>query len=152
MSKSTVESEVGYELKRVQHALRLSMDRGLRKDGLTTPQYATLSALAAEPGLSGAELARRSFVTPQTMNVIVTKLNEAGLIERRRHPVHGRVLQTYLTEVGAELTVQADEIADGISRRMLSGLEQDERLRLLDILRSCADALGDGERQPVSGH
>ena len=142
MSESTVESEVGYELKRVQHALRLRMDRGLREGGLTTPQYAALSALEAEPGLSGAELARRSFVTPQTMNIIVTKLENAGLVERREHPVHGRVLQAYLTKAGAESILRADRIADEISQQMLAGLEREERSRLLDMLRGCAAALG----------
>ncbi len=141
---STVESSVGYELKRVQHALRLSMDRALREDGLTTPQYATLSALAAEPGLSGAELARRSFVTPQTMNQIVANLEEAELVERRKHPVHGRVLQAYLTEAGRELVSRADEVADEITLRMLDGLDRGERLRLLEALRGCAEALNDG--------
>ena len=144
MSKSTVEREIGYELKRVQHALRLTMDRGLGEGGLTTPQYSVLSTLAAEPGLSGAELARRSFVTPQTMNVIVTKLEDAGLVQRRKHPVHGRVLQAYLTEAGRELVSRADEIADEITRRMLAGLDESERSRLLDMLRGCAEALDDG--------
>ena len=144
MSKSTVESGVGYELKRVQHALRLSMDRALRVEGLTTPQYATLSVLAAEPGLSGADLARRSFVTPQTMNQIVANLEEAELVERRKHPVHGRVLQAYLTGAGRELVSRADEVADGITLRMLDGLDKGERLRLLEALRGCAEALNDG--------
>src|SRR6516162_4869510 len=31
-------------------------------------QYAVLTALEEEPGLSNADLARRAFVTPQTMN------------------------------------------------------------------------------------
>jgi DNA-binding MarR family transcriptional regulator len=49
--------------KRVQAGLRSGMDRALETKGLTTPQYAALSALERESGLSNAELARRSFVT-----------------------------------------------------------------------------------------
>ena len=53
-----VESKVGYQMKRAQHALRFEMDRALREVGMTTAQYAALSTLEAAPGLSAAELAR----------------------------------------------------------------------------------------------
>jgi DNA-binding MarR family transcriptional regulator len=74
------------------------MDGTLKELNVTAPQYAALSVLAEEPGLSNAALARRSFVTPQTMNQIMVRLEAAGLVERRAHPEHGRVLQAYLTK------------------------------------------------------
>ena len=43
------------------------MDDGLRILALTTPQYAALAAIAELPGISGAALAKRCFVTPQTI-------------------------------------------------------------------------------------
>src|SRR5215470_2842464 len=88
---------VGYLLQEAQHALRIALDRALQERGLTTPQYAVLSALDEEPGLSKADLARRAFVTPQTLNSIVVLLEHAGLVQRRPHAVHGRVLSTVLT-------------------------------------------------------
>jgi DNA-binding MarR family transcriptional regulator len=136
-----LENEVGYELKRAQHALRLRLDEALGGLGLTAPQYAVLAALRAEPGLSGAELARRGFVTPQTMNGVLTSLEERGLVERRAHPVHGRILQAHLTAEGGELAEQADRKAERVNRRMLSGLSTEERRRFLAALRDCASAL-----------
>lgn len=136
-----VSDKVGYEIKRAQHALRMRMDGALRGLGLTTPQYAVLSALEGSPGLSGAELARLGFVTPQTMNGIVTNLGAAGLVERRPHPEHGRVLQSYLTPKGEKLVSGAHEVIRAIEERMLRGLAQDERLQLLDALRSCTESL-----------
>ena len=139
--ESGVERRVGYQMKRAQHALRTEMDRALREMKLTTPQYAVLSALEATPGLSGAELAKRSFVTPQTMNQIVVKLEDARLVARRPHPKHGRVLQTYLTDKGEKLVSQAHRIVESIEERMLTRLNRDEQRCLLDALRSCADSL-----------
>ena len=133
-------------MKRAQHALRLEMDDVLRELGLTTPQYAALSVLAEGPGLSGAEVARRCFVTPQTMNGVLVKLEHAGLISRRTHPEHGRVLQAYLTPEGEDKLAQAHHAVVGIEERMLSGLGRDERLSLLEALRGCAESLGTGER------
>jgi DNA-binding MarR family transcriptional regulator len=136
-----LESSVGYELKRVQHDLRLNMEGTLKGFGVTVPQYAALSVLAEEPGLSNATLARRSFVTPQTMNQIVVRLENAGLVERHAHPEHGRVLQTYLTEEGDKLRRECMERVDAIEERMVSGLSENERSDLLGLLRRCSAAL-----------
>lgn len=136
-----LENRVGYELKRVQHDLRLGMDQTLRELGVTTPQYAALSVLAEEPGLSNAALARRSFVTPQTMNQILFRLETAGLVERRPHPEHGPVLQAYLTEEGERLRQKCVERVDVIEGLMVSGLSEDERSDLLGLLRRCSAAL-----------
>ena len=140
---------VGYELKRAQHALRLEMDGALREVGLTTPQYAALSVVEGEEGVSGALLARRCFVTPQTMNGILVNLEKAGLLERRPHPEHGRVLQAYLTGSGERMLSRAHALVEAIEGRMLKDLTEDERGRLLSVLRGCADALERGNGRTV---
>lgn len=145
-SKSAQESgrldgRVGYELKRAQHDLRLVMEGRLKELDVTAPQYAALSVLAEEPGLSNATLARRSFVTPQTMNQILVRLEAAGLVERRAHPEHGRILQAYLTREGEKLRRECAERVDNVEERMVSGLSEDERQELLELLRRCSAAL-----------
>ena len=142
--QSGLDLSVGYALKRAQHALRLRVDEALREVGLTTPQYAVLSVLEDAPGLSGAELARRSFVTPQTMNAIVGKLEAAGFVMRSPHPEHGRVLQAYLTERGRKLVSGAHEVVERIEKTMLSGLGPGDRIRLAEMLNNCADSLEGG--------
>jgi DNA-binding MarR family transcriptional regulator len=144
------EGRVGYQMKRAEHALRLEMDGALRDLGLTTPQYAALSVLEATPGLSGAALARRCFVTPQTMNQILVTLEEGRLVVRRSHPEHGRILQAYLTSRGEGLLARAHRLVEAIERRMLTGLGRKEQLRLLDTLRGCADALDPGVEEATS--
>ena len=139
--EGVVGGRVGYELKRAQHALRVEMDGALRRVGLTTPQYAALAVLEGEPGLSGAELARRCFVTPQTMNGILVNLENAGMVKRGPHPEHGRVLRAYLTGEGEAMVSRAHAPIEAIGERMLAGLEEDERGRLLCALHDCAEAL-----------
>jgi len=142
------EGRLGYELKRAQHALRLRMDESLRAVGLTTPQYAVLCLLEANPGLSNAELARRAFVTPQTMNGIVAKLESAGLLARSAHPTHGRLQPTVLTDEGRRALAAAHPPVAEVERRMVVGLGDAEGAVLLEALRTCADGLeadrGDG--------
>ena len=117
------------------------MDEALRETGVTTPQYEAMSVLAEEPGLSNARLARRSFVTPQTMNEILGRLEAAGLVERRGQPEHGRMLQTFLTREGEGLLAGCDRSVDAVEERMVSGLTEADRRALLESLRACAGAL-----------
>ena len=136
-----VEQRVGYQIKRAQHLLRLATDAALRPLELTTPQYATLSAIAETPGASNAALARRAFVTPQTMNEIVRTLVSAGLLTRQAHPEHGRVIQLYLTPHGEERLREAHVHVQHVEERMLALLNRDEQRQLGGWLRCCADTL-----------
>ena len=101
---------IGYALKRAQHALRRRMDADLRGLDLSAAQYSVLTALKNQPGLSNADLARAAFVTPQTMQAMLVKLERAGLIERTPDTQHGRIQRTGLTQKGRQTLTHADKI------------------------------------------
>lgn len=109
---------IGYALKLAQQALRTRMDAGLREIGLTTPQYAVLAFLKKEAGASNATLARRAFVTPQTMQAILVALEREGLISRTAHPEHGRVQKTELTATGRDALEAASGIVADVEARL----------------------------------
>ncbi len=135
------EQSVGYQLKRAQYALRVQMDNALRKAGLTTPQYAALSAIEETPGLSGNKIARQCFVTPQTMNLILVNLESRGLIVRHPHHEYGRILQAYLTPAGENRLQESHHKIRGIEEHMVSNFTEDQRLQLVHALWTCANAL-----------
>ncbi len=144
--KLPLEERMGYVLKQVQQALRTAMDGALRQHGLSTPQYSVLQVLDEDPGLSGAALARRCFVTAQTANEMVTHLERIGLIERHRSD-DARVLRTYLTPEGRRLVQTCDRAVAAIEERMVSRLSEKERQQLIEHLQQCAGAL-DGAHEP----
>lgn len=136
-----VAKRLGYALKRAQHALRVSMDEALRPLALTTPQYAVLSAVEAEPGLSNARLARAAFVTPQSMQGILANLERDGLLERRPDPSHGRVLRSELTTAGRDALERAHEAVHVVEQRMIAAFDPDAADRVAAQLSRCADEL-----------
>ncbi len=77
--------------------MRAHLDDLLRDSGVTALQYTALTVLARRDGLTSAELARNSFVTPQAMADLVTALERGGLIVRRRNPDNRRQLLISLT-------------------------------------------------------
>jgi DNA-binding MarR family transcriptional regulator len=150
-----VEGRVGYELKRAQQAFCVAVDDALRQVGLSNAQYAVLAILEDEGALSGAELARRLFVTPQTMNQLVAGLETRALIERTAHPFHGRILQTSLTNRGRSLLAEAHQRVRAIEARMVAGLSEEKQHELVRLLGACARALtptgsADHARQQVT--
>jgi DNA-binding MarR family transcriptional regulator len=94
---------LGYLLRQAQAAVRLRMERSLADLGVTSPQFAVLTMLNAYPGLSGADVARLTFLTPQTVGVIIRNLERDGAIAMTPHPVHGRIQQWTLSPRGATL-------------------------------------------------
>lgn len=127
-----VEGHLGYLLRQAQHAFATTMEQRLRDSGLTRPQFGVLSVLVADPGLSAADLARAALVTPQAINLLVTALEREGLVRRKKHPTHGRVLQLFATSKGAQRVRAAyptvieleDRIAEGLSERELSAIKR----------------------------
>ena len=129
----------GYLIKRAQAALHVCLEEIVSAHGLGIAQFVVLSFLAETPGLANADLARRAFVTPQSMNEVLKQLESAGLVERRRNPTNARILNAYLTRTGARkrnaVSVQVREL----EARLLSGLSRDERQNLNRALLTVID-------------
>jgi DNA-binding MarR family transcriptional regulator len=130
-SSADVTERLGYRLKRAAAALRGAMDRALREYGLTVPQYACLELLDQQPGLSNAELARGTFVTRQSMNVVLRGLQEGGLIRRPATTDHGRALPAHLTEEGHRRRASARDAIDAIDQRMTDVVPEERLAGLL---------------------
>ena len=132
---------VGYNLKITQHRLRQRLDAELMKVGITAPQNAVLLAVSGNPRISNAELARSAFVTPQTMLGILVNLERNGLITRKAHPEHGRVIMTELTMAGEKAFAEGAQADDLVERLMLGSFSEDEKRLLCEFLKRCAVAL-----------
>ncbi|MEV0620766.1 MarR family transcriptional regulator [Nonomuraea sp. NPDC050404] len=143
MTQEDARRTVGYQLKRVQAALRAAMDGALRAHGLTTPQYVCLELLGQQARLSNAELARGAFVTRQSMNVVLHNLEEAGLVERPSTAPTGRALPTRLTASGERLLEAARADVMAIERRMTSGLDRAQAQILMTQLEHMSELLSE---------
>jgi DNA-binding MarR family transcriptional regulator len=117
---------IGYLLRQAAGVQRNRMESVLSDFGLTAPQFAVLTMIAAYPGHSNADLARVSLLTPQTVSVIIANLLKAGLVMRHPHQIHGRIQQLELTPEGAQLLKAAKTKVYALERKLLSGLSGTE--------------------------
>lgn len=121
-------------LKRAFHNGHRAVNEAVRQYGVTPTQLGTLNRLLAEPGLSGADLARRLLVTPQAAQLALAALERRGLIERRPDPHHGRIVRTYLTKEGRRVAGVSMSRSLQAEDDFLSVLDPAERKVLLDFL------------------
>jgi len=135
---------ISYVVGRLDRALRREIGRLVAPNGLTVPQYTALSILRDRAGLSNAQLARRSYVTPQSMNEVIAALERDGLVARSPAANHGRVLEMTLTDAGHEVLARCEQAVDEMESRMLADLDEEDRAQLLKALKDCVHHLGAG--------
>ncbi|MGW2600722.1 MarR family winged helix-turn-helix transcriptional regulator [Streptomyces klenkii] len=117
--------------------LRVASPQG----ALTPSQRTVLGRLANGGPATTAELARAELVRPQSMRVIVAKLEELELVARTPHPTDGRQVLFSLTEYGEEAVASVRHsknawLADAITHRLSPEEQQSlaEATRLLQRL------------------
>jgi DNA-binding MarR family transcriptional regulator len=143
MRPVAVDDRPGYRIKQVQQALRHAGDDALRGIGLSVSQYAVLRALADLPGASSAAVARRCFVTRQSLADVLAALRAAGSVTAGE-PGPGRARPMALTEAGRERLAGAETAMAAVEERMLTGLSAREVATLAELLAVCAANLEAG--------
>jgi len=125
------EGHLGYLVRQAYAAVRGAMDEALADLDVTPPQFAVLTMVVNYPGVSGAELARLTFLTPQTINVIVRNLVRAELVEKSADAVHGRILRLHATARGEALLRRCRARVMEVEERLsgLLGREEEQVVR-----------------------
>lgn len=136
-----VDGHSGYLLRQAWQSFRAAMDDALRAQGLNGAQYAVLSVLARDPGLSGADLARACNTTPQATNGVIVTLEREGLVERHPHPTHGRILQVALTAEGRRRLKATTPAVRRLERAIEADVPTRELAAVKRWLVSCAERL-----------
>ncbi len=129
-----------YLIGRLDRIVRRAFDELLREFELTALPYTALTVLAARPGLSNAQLARRSFMTPQGMNQVIESLEAKGMVRRRPSQYNRRVRCIELTHRGTWVVEQCEERVHQFEQSLLRSLEAGEQEELNRLLRVIVDA------------
>jgi len=117
--------------------------------GLTYPQYLVLLVLWEEDGVPVKRLGERLMLDSATLTPLLKRLEQRGVIERRRDQDDERVVRIHLTDEGRALRVRARRIPTEIACRAgfdpKDGRAIDEVLRLREQLLELTDRLDASE-------
>ncbi|RJK96326.1 MarR family winged helix-turn-helix transcriptional regulator [Vallicoccus soli] len=108
--------------------------------GLTYPQYLVMLVLWQDGPTTVGRLGRKLQLDSGTLSPLLTRLETAGLIERRRHVGDDRVVDVHPTEQGRALRERALAVREGACEAV--GMSDRERDALIVELRTLAARLG----------
>jgi DNA-binding MarR family transcriptional regulator len=123
-----------WHLKQAWYFALTAVNDAVSSHGVSTAQIGMLRQLANEPGLSGAELARRLLITPQGVQLALKALEERGLVQRKPDPAHARILQAYLTDNGRDVAAAVVSDAIAAHEAVFGVLTREEQKTLRDLL------------------
>ena len=123
-----------YIAARLDRTVRVGIDRAVSPQGISVNQYKMLSALALQPDLSGAQLARRAYVSPQSMSETLLALERLGLVKRLPDPNHGRILRCRLTAKGRKLVERCNREVESVEASMIRGMSPADQDTLRNLM------------------
>ncbi|MDT8758330.1 MarR family transcriptional regulator [Sphingomonas psychrotolerans] len=125
---------LGFLVSDVARLMRRRFDERARKSGATGPQWRTLKILERHEGLNQGQIAELLEVEPITCCRMIDRLEEAGLVERRRDPADRRAWRIYLTEKARPVLAELHDIAGAMLEAALNGLDAPQRDALIASL------------------
>lgn len=123
-----------YLIKQLERAIRAHLEEITKVLGLTAVQYTVLSVLEQKPGIASAQLARRSFVSPQAGHEMVVALERKGFVVRESDLTNRRVVKLFISEQGKRVLEQCHAQVDTLEEQMLLGMQDAERDQLRSLL------------------
>lgn len=129
-------------MRRIVQALRVSSRQAERRVGLSGAQLFVLQRLVEGDGISVGDLARRTHTHQSSVSVVVSRLVEAGLVERSKSEVDGRAVVLIVTEEGRTALKGAPQLAQGQLIAALHKLSPARRRELADGMEAWVRAAG----------
>jgi DNA-binding MarR family transcriptional regulator len=119
-------------LARVFQKIDTRSERFFRSQKLNTAHFDVLAQVGAARGMTQQELADALLVTKGNISQLLSKLEQAGLINRRQE---GRTNCLSLTEQGQALFERVVPQQEALIADLLTPLSDDEQRELLRLLR-----------------
>jgi DNA-binding MarR family transcriptional regulator len=127
-------NDTGYTIKKVQFLIHNLMNKRLLTVSLTLPQYSVLKVLEENGPITGATLAKESFVTPQTMHTLLLGMENRNLIKRTAIKGNSKSLNISITSHGIGVLKNADAVLIDLIEKGNQVLNSDEHTQLMGLL------------------
>jgi MarR family transcriptional regulator, transcriptional regulator for hemolysin len=121
-----MEEPLGRQLSITGRMVRERFDACLNQHGASLTTWAVLRSADHEAGLSQRELAARMSIESPTLVRHLDRLEDEGLVVRRRDEQDRRVVRIELTAAGRRRYAELREVAAKIDAQLRSLLDHDE--------------------------
>ena len=118
---------LGFLISDVSRLMRRRFDARARLIGVTRAQWRTLTILSRHEGVNQGGLADLLEVEPITLCRMIDRLEEAGLVERRRDPADRRAWRIFLTDKARPIIEQLRALGEELFVDALVGIDDATR-------------------------
>jgi DNA-binding MarR family transcriptional regulator len=132
----------GFLLSDTARLLRRRFDERARQHGATRAQWKALLGISRHEGINQGGLADLLEVEPITLCRMVDRMEDAGLVQRRRDPKDRRAWQLFLTDKAHPILEELRATAAELTGQALRGIPQtkiDEVTETLNHIRENLD-------------
>ncbi|GGS33177.1 MarR family transcriptional regulator [Streptomyces griseoviridis] len=137
----------GHLARRLQQAHWLLWNTMVSEE-ITSPQFAVLNALVAQPGLDQRTVGERVGLDRSTIAEVITRLSRRGLLDKVRDPQDGRRSLLRPTEEGTRVHRKLTVRTARMNQVFLAPLSAEEQGLFFDLVQRVADA-AEGLRNPA---
>lgn len=150
---------LGFLVNDIARLMRKRFDVRARRIGVTRAQWHTLSVLKRNEGCNQGALADLLEVEPITVGRMIDRLEDAGLVERRRDPADRRVWRIHLTDKAQPVLIELRAIADTMIDEVMEGVNAEDRARMhaalislrTNLLADDENRANDNKKEAVNG-
>ena len=132
-------------LRRILRATELNSRELARRTGLTTSQFIILQIIGRDGSAMPSSVAKAARLTPATVTAIVTKLERAGLVTRRRGVEDRRRNWVEITASGRELLKQSPNLLQDRFQESFRRLDDWEQAMIITALERVSTLLDAAE-------
>lgn len=127
----------------LRYLLRAEGESLRQEFGLENGDIGVLAVVAANPGVTQNDLAASLVLKKSAVTRVVQRLEERGLLSRRRSPQDRRANLLTLTEAGATLTEAVHRASAARHAGWFAGIGPTEQAQFLDVLFRLVDRLAE---------
>ncbi len=129
-----VEDQVGFLLRRANQRHTAIFADGMAEVELTPQQFTALVKVVEHGQVTQNLLGRLAAMDPATIQGVVRRLIDRGLVARADDPMDRRTIVLAATDAGMALAARAVAAARRITEATLEPLNADERTTLISLL------------------
>ena len=133
--------DFSFQLMRMQTLFHKRLLKDLEATGLSNGQPKVLAFLKSHEGRSQKEIAQACQLEPSSVTVLLKRMEQQGIIERRLREGDQKTRCVFLTGRGRELAACAVESFFRTQERALYGFREEEKAQLMDYCRRIVDNL-----------
>ncbi|MFL7036153.1 MULTISPECIES: MarR family winged helix-turn-helix transcriptional regulator [Vibrio] len=134
-----LDDSLGFLINKAAGEMKYAFENSLRPFNLTPGQWSVLSRLTEKEGQTIGAIGKSLYFDKPTISGIIKRLENKGLIVKRRQSEDQRIITIYLTSAAKDLMIELPNLAMAVNTKALKSFDAEETKILKMYLKRILD-------------